>query len=194
MFFLNTISHLKATLFYVLYNCFLFRSISWILLQPLRRFGLARRPYALLIGIEQYKENGVWGQLPGARGDIRLYKEILTKGLGIHPYDIIVMNDFEFSPLSTFYPTRHNMEREIRKLGSSLRVGDLGFFSYSGHAKQLKEHAPSEADGMDEAIVPVDGSNEGENLIKDNELNSWLVAPLPAGATLLAACDASPSH
>ncbi|KAG8955795.1 hypothetical protein FRC03_011050 [Tulasnella sp. 419] len=189
MYIFSILSLWKAKLLHAWYNRYPFRPLSWLLLRLLRRFGLAQRKYALLIGIEQYRESLRYCTLPGVPGDLRLYKEILTNGLGFHPYDITILTDHETSPLSKLYPNRVNMMREILNLGSSLCSGDLGFFGYTGHAVQLEDFSPSEFDTTDEAIVPANGSNTKESLIVDNDLNQWLVAPLPVGATLLAAFD-----
>ncbi|KAG8941505.1 hypothetical protein FRC03_004410, partial [Tulasnella sp. 419] len=78
-----------------------------------------------------------------------------------------------------------------------IQKGDVGFLGYSGHAIQLSRSISSnhsELDGRDEAIIPIDDAPGARTYIVDNDLNDWLVAPLPAGATLLVALDCCASE
>ncbi|KAG8937402.1 hypothetical protein FRC03_008183, partial [Tulasnella sp. 419] len=154
-----------------------------------------RRRYAVLIGIGKYEDQERWPILEGAHNDLELYRKILQNAYDFDDKDIVELSD-EVDPSSPLYPNRKNIERELRRLGSSIKEGDLGFLGYSGHAKQIVKTVPatsnnSEIDQTDEAIVPIDDKPGHETVIIDNLLNEWLVAPLPQGAELLVALDVS---
>ncbi|KAG8942567.1 hypothetical protein FRC03_003055 [Tulasnella sp. 419] len=157
-----------------------------------------RRRYAVLIGIRKYEAQGTWPILEGAHNDLKLYRKILQNAYDFDDKEIVELSD-EVDPSSPLYPNRKNIERELRRLGSSIKEGDLGFLGYSGHAKQIVKIAPatsnnSEIDQTDEAIVPIDDKPGHETIIIDNLLNEWLVAPLPQGAELLVALDCCASE
>jgi metacaspase-1 len=64
--------------------------------------------------------------------------------------------------------TRANITAELRDLLVSARRGDTVVFQYSGHGTWLPDADGDEADGRDEALVPVDYDTAG--LIVDDDL------------------------
>jgi metacaspase-1 len=58
---------------------------------------------------------------------------------------------------------------------------------YSGHGTQIPDDDGDEADGMDEALCPVDYQTEG--MIRDDDIYRELVATLPAGCRLTVLMD-----
>ena len=53
-------------------------------------------------------------------------------------------------------PTRENMMAAIQSLVAGAADGDSLFFHFSGHGTQQRDTSGDEADGMDEALVPLD--------------------------------------
>lgn len=66
--------------------------------------------------------------------------------------------------------------------------GDSLVFYFSGHGLRQPDFKGDEEDGYDETLCPVDFRKEG--MILDNDINSFIVKPLPAGVTLHAIIDA----
>lgn len=77
------------------------------------------------------------------------------------------------------------LQSQLARIVGLTAPGDTLFFHYSGHGTQVPtDHDDLEADGLDEAIVPVD-----MNLIVDDDLR-LIFCQLPLGArmTMLADC------
>lgn len=68
------------------------------------------------------------------------------------------------------------------------KPGDSLVFYFSGHGLRQPDFVGDEKDGYDETICPVDFRKEG--MILDNDINSIIVKPLPAGVKLHAIIDA----
>lgn len=64
-------------------------------------------------------------------------------------------------------------------------------FYFVGHGQRQLDSNGDEADGFDEALLPVDHATEGA--LVDDEINETIVRPLPHGAKLHAIVDASHS-
>src|SRR5690348_14830089 len=63
--------------------------------------------------------------------------------------------------------TKAGILAAISRLLASLKVGDWGVLTYSGHGTQIPDRTGEEADGYDEAICPIDLNR---NLITDDEI------------------------
>ncbi|TFK23766.1 hypothetical protein FA15DRAFT_445104 [Coprinopsis marcescibilis] len=134
---------------------------------------------------------------------------LLEKGYEEH--EIVVLTDARGTP-EHLRPTRANIMRELEEFVKS-DVKDY-FFLYAGHSGQKKqiisedlmkrwsdktfEGIGKEEDEHDEYIVPVDAVkgpslediDDGlESIILDDELNRYLIRPLPLGAIFLAVLD-----
>ena len=70
---------------------------------------------------------------------------------------------------------------------NSAQPGDAVFCHYSGHGGKLRDDDGDEADGYDETLVPVDYDTAGQ--IRDDDLFSKLIAPLPAGVVMTCLFD-----
>lgn len=129
---------------------------------PPRPAGGGRRT-ALCIGINAYSRN----PLSGCVDDARAWKTAL-ESLG-----------FSVQTLFDGHATRAAMVEGIRQLVQGARAGDQIVLQYSGHGTQLPDENGDEADGFDEALVPVD-FDSGAFLIDDDL--ALLLAALPSGA------------
>ncbi|KAJ6526927.1 caspase domain-containing protein [Mycena vulgaris] len=142
----------------------------------------AEHKRALLIGIRNSKG---YGELEGAHDDVHKMRAMLIDIYYYAPADITVLLDDEID--GHVQPTRDNILDAIKDFVKDVKAGDRLFFHYSGHSTQVpNSRSNSEEDGMDECMVPIEGADE---LIVDNELHLALVAPLPAGAHLVAVLD-----
>lgn len=84
--------------------------------------------------------------------------------------------------------TRQAIMLGIGRLVGTMRAGDVGVVTYSGHGTWVPDVDGDEPDGQDEAICPYDMGDDGANLILDDELRS-LYADVPRGATLVTVFD-----
>jgi hypothetical protein len=84
-------------------------------------------------------------------------------------------------------PTYKNILAAYHELVSSAKAGDAIFCHYSGHGGKVRDDDGDEADGYDETLVPVDFNAAGQ--IRDDDIFSALIGPMPAGVTLTSVMD-----
>lgn len=117
---------------------------------------------ALLIGINYIHSDM---RLNGCINDIMNVKNMLITEFGYKDGDIIIMTD-----ITSVLPTRVNI------LNSLLTLITCGsneiYFHYSGHGTHTIDYNKDEADGQDEALVPIDYDTAG--CILDDELRGLL--------------------
>eukprot|EP00741_Cyanophora_paradoxa_P011396 tig00020556_g11007.t1 len=96
-------------------------------------------------------------------------------------------------PTAPGQPTKRAIMGAIKNLIDSARSGDQLFFSFSGHGIQVPDYSGDEADGFDEALVPIDAfelAARGEDgYIVDDALHKALVGRLPPGVQLTVVMD-----
>jgi len=123
---------------------------------------MSRSKKALLVGIN-YK--GTDAELNGCINDVSNIHQMLIQKFGYKEADITVLTDE-----TELQPTRANILAYFLDL---LLVSNCDlYFHYSGHGSQMKDSNGDEADGMDEALVPIDYNESG--LITDDELRGLL--------------------
>lgn len=143
------------------------------------------RKRALICGVS-YKNQKY--KLRGTLNDAYEMRNFLLQSWAFSK-DTIRMLTEEDGRNSTIVPTKRKMEEGMRWLVEGCKSGDSLVFYFSGHGINQREASPGdETDGLDESLCPVDFSTEG--VIRDNDLNSILVHPLPSGVTLHAIVDA----
>lgn len=146
--------------------------------------GRSSTKKALLVGIcydNQTEGSEEFEPIPTSIPNVRKFKQFLQDYWGYT--DITVMTD-EDGVEENLQPTTHNLEREIKALSHGAKPGDRRVFYFSGHSDQLPCKTGSEEDGMDEALVALNGIK-----IRDNNLHKWLVKALPKGSALTAIFD-----
>merc|ERR1712232_1057230 len=141
------------------------------------------RKKALLIGCNY---PGQSGQLSGCINDTHRWRQLLVSQYGFPQENIVQLmdegvNDYMYVPL------RSNMIAATRWLVEGAMPGDMLFFQFSGHGGQRESEDCSEADGMDEVLIPTDYHDAG--VIVDHELFDLLVVPLPSGCKLTVIMD-----
>ena len=152
------------------------------------------RRRALLVGINDYSASGLraprnavvpdrdWANLDGSVNDVRLMRDLLIARHGLAPEDIVMLTDRQ--------ATRAAMERAMAThLLASARKGDVLLFYYSGHGSQVRNTLSSEADKLDESLVPAD-SRVGAPDLRDKELRRVFNRILDRGARLTVVLDA----
>lgn len=82
--------------------------------------------------------------------------------------------------------TKKNILKYFKKI-TSLPNGSSALFSYSGHGKQVKDKNGDEIDKKDEAICPIKNGKLDE--LTDDEINEYLIKPLPKGVKLTCIFD-----
>lgn len=124
---------------------------------------------ALLVAVSDYPAASGWMKINSVN-DLVLIKAALLKQ-GYSEENITVLKNEE--------ATREGILSAIANLTSNVNRGDIVYFQYSGHGQQVADDNGDEADGYDEAIVPVnspmkyqEGVNEGQFLIRDDELGN----------------------
>lgn len=138
------------------------------------------------IGIN-YK--GQSGELKGCVNDskhfIRFAKRRFNGSIGF----IIQLND-ELPKKHEMYPTKLNIENRIRRAVEMCKRRHCThfWFHYSGHGTQIKDVSGDEADGKDEALVPVDHSSKG--MISDDWLLENMIKKLPKSVRFFGLLDA----
>lgn len=138
----------------------------------------ARR--ALLIGINY---TGQEGALTGCHNDVANMKAYLMDVHGFEEHNIAILCDDG----TNYLPTKNNIFWAIQSLVRNSRSGDVVFTHFSGHGGRIKDQDGDEADGFDEALVPVNFKQAG--LIRDDDLYTALVGPMARGVTVTSLMD-----
>ncbi|KAJ7502591.1 caspase domain-containing protein [Mycena galericulata] len=143
---------------------------------------LRSRKKALLISISQTEG---YAELKAAHRDAYSMRDLLIDLYEYTSDEITILLDDGIP--GHVQPTQRNILLAIGELVKDVKEGDWLFFHYCGHSTQVDNpRSNSEEDGKDECLVPMDGE---EMKIVDNALHAALVAPLPAGAHLVAILD-----
>jgi len=170
---------------------------TWIALVALvlagTREAQAEGRHALLIGINDYSASRL-PELPGrtvpdrdvpnldgAINDVEIMRDLLVTLYGFKPSDVVTLRDQQAS--------RSAILRALeRQLVASTDGGDVVFFYFSGHGSQVRNSRSTEADRLDESILPAD-SRRGAPDIRDKELLATFNAILDRGARLTVVLD-----
>lgn len=109
------------------------------------------RKLALLVGINQYPKIPV---LKGCLTDVELQRELLIHRFGFQPSDILSLTNKQ--------ATRQAIENAfVEHLVKQAKPGDVVVFHFSGYGNRIK--TKSLLGGMENALIPVDGSEVIEN-------------------------------
>lgn len=155
----NTLENMRLTI-----------SITLISLCSCLLFAQNKR--AFLVGISDYQStnknaSNSWANIHGAN-DIALLTPTLQK------------HGFKVSSIVNQQATASNIRKQLFKFSSSCKSGDIVYLHFSCHGQPVEDLDGDEADGWDEAIIPVDAQKvyvknkyKGENHITDDELNRF---------------------
>lgn len=132
----------------------------------------AQNKCAFLVGISDYqsinkKAFNSWKNIHGAN-DVALLTPTLQK------------HGFKVASIVNQKATASNIRKQLSKFSSSLKSGDIVYLHFSCHGQPVEDRDGDEADGWDEAIIPIDAQKvysrdkyKGENHITDDELNRF---------------------
>ena len=123
---------------------------------------------AICIGINNYP--GVLNDLKGCVNDANDWAELLTEF------------GFEVEKLLDNQGTRENIKAALRDLVATLKSGDYGVFTYSGHGTYNRDTSGDEPDSYDEALYVYDG------ILLDDELRE-ILDDLKSQASLVFVAD-----
>jgi hypothetical protein len=123
---------------------------------------------AVCVGINNYP--GIFNDLKGCVNDANDWAELLTEF------------DFDVSVLLDEQGTQENIKSALRDLISSLKAGDYGVFTYSGHGTYNRDTSGDEPDSYDEALYVHDG------ILLDDDLRE-ILGDLNSQASLVFIAD-----
>ncbi|MBL7796727.1 MAG: caspase family protein [Saprospiraceae bacterium] len=128
------------------------------------------RKFALLIGIGNYPREGGWQPI-NSSNDLAVISDALRQR-GVPDDNMFFLKEEQATRAGIL-----NIWKSV--LLPRVQRGDVVYFQFSGHGQQVADDNGDELDGYDEAIVPYDsplryqaGVYQGENLIRDDELNN----------------------
>jgi hypothetical protein len=131
---------------------------------------------ALLIGINY---TNTPNQLQGCIYDVIEIKSLLIDAYGFDPNTIVTLRDDDPANM----PTKARILQELQALVTN---GSNLFLHYSGHGTQVTNTTGTEADGLDECIVPSDYASAG--FIKDDQINAIMKGLKGTGIALFDCC------
>lgn len=130
----------------------------------------AQNKRAFLVGISDYQltnknASNSWENIHGAN-DVALLVPTLQK------------HGFKVTSIVNKQATASNIRKQLYKFSTSCKRGDIVYLHFSCHGQPVEDLDGDEADGWDEAIIPIDAQKvyvkdryKGENHITDDELN-----------------------
>ena len=142
----------------------------------------AQQKRAVLVGINDYSpeasedgSSGIalrkWKDLKGAVNDVEAMSLLLSSRFAFDEITLLTNKDAK----------RAAIFQAIDQLVADSKPGDVALFYYAGHGSQMKNTGSSEADGLDETIVPWDVVL-GEPDIRDKELRDAFNKLIDKGA------------
>jgi hypothetical protein len=130
--------------------------------------ALARRRWALLIGIDRYPRLAESYQLAGCVNDVRALSQVLVERHGFSAATMIQLLDEA--------ATREGILQALEDLVERAGEGDAVLVHYSGHGSQVVDRDGDEDDGLDETLFPSDSGRapDSNRDILDDEIHAWL--------------------
>lgn len=133
--------------------------------------GNAQRKRAFMVGISHYDTaltGYQWNNIHGVE-DVKLLSPVLKK------------QGFDLTTLTDEQATYDNITRQMSQFISKTQKGDIVYIHFSTHGQPVEDMNGDEADGWDEAIVPIDAYKlykkevyEGKKHLIDDQLNQYV--------------------
>lgn len=131
----------------------------------------AQTKRALLVGISDYgnakEDPNKWSNISGAN-DVALLKPLFSE----QGYKVTTLVDAQ--------ATYANITGALKKVVKDAHKGDIVYLHFSMHGQPFEDLNGDEADGWDEALIPVDaqmryatGKYEGKNHLLDDEMEKY---------------------
>jgi len=149
---------------------------------------------ALLIGINDYSASRLGNlrtgslsarnvpNLDGTLNDVAVMRDLLVALHGFKPENVVTLTDQAATRTAVVSRLREHLLRPAQK-------NDVVYFYFSGHGSQVRNSRSTEADRLDESLVPAD-ARLGAADIRDKELLPIFNAILDRGARLTVVFDA----
>lgn len=133
--------------------------------------ALAQQKRALIVGISNYgnatEDPNRWSNISGAN-DVKLLKPLFSQ------------QGFKITTLVDAEATYSAIIKSLDRLTKTCKKGDLVYVHFSMHGQPIEDLNGDEADGWDEALIPVDaqmkfqkGVYEGKNHLLDDTLEKY---------------------
>ena len=116
---------------------------------------------ALMIGINDYEDIEIT-DLRGAVNDVLILRNLLVEKYNFETDNIKTLVDSQ--------ATRKNILMALDHLVQVSDSNDIVVVHFSGHGSHVEDVDGDESDGLDETIIPYDGTFSGENDIVDDEI------------------------
>jgi hypothetical protein len=134
---------------------------------------------ALLIGIN-YRNTPY--ELYGCINDTKNIQTLLQDKFDYKSFNLLTDD-------SASKPTKRNIVNELTNLLVNSKTGDNLFFLFSGHGSYMVDTSKDEVDGQDELIFPIDGSNNVNTCIIDDEIRKIIDNNLKSDTNLFMIFD-----
>lgn len=128
---------------------------------------------ALLVAISHYPAHSGWMPIH-AKNDLTLLTTVLDRFHFQHKNRLILKDEAA---------THQAIINALKQQSELASEGDRVWIHFSGHGQQMEDDNGDEPDGLDESLIPYDaqmyyrkGVYEGENHLRDDELNHYLTA------------------
>lgn len=124
------------------------------LLRQGNRYGQALaqsnpRKLALLVGINAYPDDGLFGQLYGCVNDVELQYHLLVHRFGFQPSNILKLTDQQATRQSILTAFEEHLIKQAKP-------DDVAVFHFSGHGSRVVDPDQDFADGLNGTLVPID--------------------------------------
>lgn len=132
----------------------------------------AQTKRALIVGISDYgnakEDPNKWSNISGAN-DVALLSPLFKQ------------QGYKVTTLSDAQATYSGITSALKKIAKQSQKGDIVYLHFSMHGQPFEDLNGDEADGWDEALIPVDaqmqyakGKYEGKNHLIDDELEKYI--------------------
>lgn len=132
----------------------------------------AQTKRALIVGISDYdnakEDPNKWSNISGAN-DVALLSPLFKQ----QGYKVMTLSDAQ--------ATYSGITSALKKIAKQSQKGDIVYLHFSMHGQPFEDLNGDEADGWDEALIPVDaqmhyakGKYEGKNHLIDDELEKYI--------------------
>ena len=107
------------------------------------------RKLALLVGINAYPNDGLFGPLYGCVNDVELQYHLLVHRFGFQPSDIVKLTDQQATRQAILTTFEEHLIKQAKP-------GDIVVFHFSGHGSRVVDPDQDFPDGLNGTLVPVD--------------------------------------
>lgn len=142
--------------------------------------------YAIIVGVNdcpnfRLPDGSRPRPLRGAENDADAIAGLLVNDYGFQKQHILVLKGKA--------ATAGGVKAAFEKITAMMGKDDLFVFHFSGHGTQIADRRPlDEPDRLDEALCTFDATEQGQNLILDDQLGLWLDAMEAGEVTVILDC------